>query len=63
MLGRDGNGQTNVEITYRFGPPDAPSDEDGVAAGDQNSLDFFALIFPSCADSSVSYCVQQVKST
>jgi hypothetical protein len=28
-----------------------------------NPLDFFALIFPSCADSSVSYSVQQVKST
>jgi hypothetical protein len=38
VLGRDENGQTNVEITYRFGPPDAPSDEDGLAAGDQNSL-------------------------
>jgi hypothetical protein len=28
-----------------------------------NPSDFFALIFPSCADSSVSYSVQQVKST
>jgi hypothetical protein len=36
VLGRDENGQTNVEITYRFGPPDAPSDEDGFAVGEQN---------------------------
>jgi site-specific DNA recombinase len=37
-LGKNENGQTTVEITYRFGPPEAPSEEDGLAAGEQNSF-------------------------
>jgi len=37
-LGRNENGQTTVEITYRFGPPETPSEGDGLAAGEQNSF-------------------------
>jgi hypothetical protein len=41
-LGRNENGQTSVEITYRFGPPESPSEEDGLVAGEQNTCGNFA---------------------
>ena len=36
-LRRNEAGQTSVEITYRFGPPHAPSEAYAVAVGDQYS--------------------------
>ena len=36
-LGKDEAGQTSVKITYRFGPPEAPSEGDTFASGEQNS--------------------------
>src|SRR5918995_856649 len=36
-LRRNEAGQTSVEITYRFGPPDAPSEAHAFAVGDQHS--------------------------
>jgi site-specific DNA recombinase len=37
-LGRDEGGQTSVEITYRFGPPDATTEGDEFAGGSQNTF-------------------------
>ena len=37
VLRRNEAGQTSVEITYCFGPPDAPSEEHAFAVGDQYS--------------------------
>ena len=36
-LRRNEAGQTSVEITYRFGPPDEPSEAHAFAVGDQYS--------------------------
>ncbi|CAN5133202.1 recombinase family protein [soil metagenome] len=36
-VGRDENGDTQVRITYRFGPPDGLGEEDGFVADVQNS--------------------------
>jgi site-specific DNA recombinase len=38
--GRDENGRARVQITYRFGPPSEPEQEDRFVAGEQNSLVF-----------------------
>jgi hypothetical protein len=37
-VGRGESGETTVEITYRFGPPNALGEEDGFAGNLQNSL-------------------------
>jgi len=37
-LSRNENGQTSVEITYRFGSPEVPDKGDRFATGEQNSL-------------------------
>jgi hypothetical protein len=33
-LGRDESGETTVEVSYRFGPPDGTADIEGTVVGD-----------------------------
>jgi hypothetical protein len=57
-LGRDGNGQTSVEITYRFGPPSeaGPSEEHDFATRIQNSFGNFAANRNPSGETSRQFC-------
>jgi len=56
VLGRNENGKTTVEITYRFGPSEAPSEEDALATGEQNSCGNLAANRNPSGETSRQFC-------